>query len=350
MASNFDDFKLAVEALSGGKNTVILDEVGMPSVMVRVPKYKMSQLISGGSENVHPAFMVNGAEKDVMYVGKFHDIVINDRTYSLPMKDPKVYVTFDQGVIYNRNKGKGWSLMPYSLWCAIALWCRKNGTMPHGNNNYGSDSSYPTEVGIESGKDWDGKRTGAVYEGTGPASWYHDGTRAGIYGMNGQIWDRVAGSRLYNGEIQVIPYSNCFLSDASMAEGSSLWKAIDVSGNLVAPGSANTLKYVTSANTLTAGSITTKDTGYGASFTDMALDSSITTVPEIAKALLIYPDEPKGDYGGDYHWWNTSGERIPFCGGSWVNAGTAGVFYVGASNARSNSDLHVGLRSAYCSL
>ncbi len=30
--SNFDDFRLAVESLSGGENTVLLDDLGMPSV------------------------------------------------------------------------------------------------------------------------------------------------------------------------------------------------------------------------------------------------------------------------------------------------------------------------------
>lgn len=38
--ANFDDFRLAVEALSGGKNTVILDEAGMPSIVVPFPKIK----------------------------------------------------------------------------------------------------------------------------------------------------------------------------------------------------------------------------------------------------------------------------------------------------------------------
>lgn len=36
--SNFDDMKLAVEALSGGKNTVLFDDIGMPSIMVILPK------------------------------------------------------------------------------------------------------------------------------------------------------------------------------------------------------------------------------------------------------------------------------------------------------------------------
>lgn len=32
--NNFDDMKLAVEALSGGKNTVLFDDLGMPSIKI----------------------------------------------------------------------------------------------------------------------------------------------------------------------------------------------------------------------------------------------------------------------------------------------------------------------------
>ena len=35
---NFDDMKLAVQALSGGKNTVVLDDLGYPSIMVIMRK------------------------------------------------------------------------------------------------------------------------------------------------------------------------------------------------------------------------------------------------------------------------------------------------------------------------
>lgn len=47
---NFDDFKLAIEAMSGGKNTVLLDDRGMPSVVVAFPKMKISEIIGGGVE------------------------------------------------------------------------------------------------------------------------------------------------------------------------------------------------------------------------------------------------------------------------------------------------------------
>lgn len=50
--NNFDDMKLAVEALSGGKNTVLFDDLGMPSIMVILPKMISNALISGAAETV----------------------------------------------------------------------------------------------------------------------------------------------------------------------------------------------------------------------------------------------------------------------------------------------------------
>ena len=35
---NYNDLRLAIEALSGGSNTVIVDDVGLPSIMVAMPK------------------------------------------------------------------------------------------------------------------------------------------------------------------------------------------------------------------------------------------------------------------------------------------------------------------------
>lgn len=346
---NFDDLKLSIEALSGGKNTVLFDDLGMPSVMVPFPKLKMSDLIAGGSENIHPAFSVDGVEKSVIYVSKYQNIVLNERGYSLPMRDPRASLNFDQAVAYCRNKGKGWSLTPYSLWSAIALWCRKNGTMPRGNNNYGADHAYGHEKGVptyyESGK------IARCATGSGPNTWNHNWMPDGIADLNGNVWEWCAGMRLMNGEIQIIPYANCMAADASMGASSTLWKAIAADGTLVEPGSAGTLKYnyVSGHIQLTSGDITPEDTWRGDTYQNMTLDSALT-VPEIAKALLIYPDEPGGDYGGDGHYMNNSGERLPVCGGYWDNTSNAGVFVVSLSSPRSNSITGIGFRSAYCEL
>lgn len=346
---NFDDLKLSIEALSGGKNTVLFDDLGMPSVMVPFPKLKMSDLIAGGSENIHPAFSVDGVEKSVIYVSKYQNIVLNERGYSLPMRDPRASLNFDQAVTYCRNKGKGWSLTPYSLWSAIALWCRKNGTMPRGNNNYGADHAYGHEKGVptyyESGK------IARCATGSGPNTWNHNWMPDGIADLNGNVWEWCAGMRLMNGEIQIIPYANCMAADASMGASSTLWKAIAADGTLVEPGTAGTLKYnyVSGHIQLTSGDITPEDTWRGDTYQNMTLDSALT-VPEIAKALLIYPDEPGGDYGGDSHYMNNSGERLPICGGYWRNSSNAGVFYVRLVNPRSSSYTNIGFRSAYCEL
>lgn len=346
---NFDDLKLSIEALSGGKNTVLFDDLGMPSVMVPFPKLKMSDLIAGGSENIHPAFSVDGVEKSVIYVSKYQNIVLNERGYSLPMRDPRASLNFDQAVTYCRNKGKGWSLTPYSLWSAIALWCRKNGTMPRGNNNYGADHAYGHEKGVptyyESGK------IARCATGSGPNTWNHNWMPDGITDLNGNVWEWCAGMRLMNGEIQIIPYANCMAADASMGASSTLWKAIAADGTLVEPGSAGTLKYnyVSGHIQLTSGDITPEDTWRGDTYQNMTLDSALT-VPEIAKALLIYPDEPGGDYGGDGHYMNNSGERLPRCGGFWYSASSAGVFIVDLYHPRSDSGADLGFRSAYCEL
>ena len=77
--SNYDQFAAAVKEISGGKNIVLLDDLGLPSVYVPINKLKNSEIISGGSENTHPAFSVNGVEKSRFLYSKYQNIVINGR-------------------------------------------------------------------------------------------------------------------------------------------------------------------------------------------------------------------------------------------------------------------------------
>ena len=112
-----------------------------------------------------------------------------------------------------------------------------------------------------------------------------------------------------------------------MAENSSHWKAIDKSGNLVAPKSANTLKFDYTVDpgtentskgmpklvTTLAHQQTNGDPYAAGQFEDMTADGSITP-PEILKALAIYPDGTKANHG-DYIYMRNKGERLPVRGG-----------------------------------
>ena len=97
------DMKLAVEALSGGSNTVILDDVGLPSIMVLLPKMNSADLSNGLTRRTHPGFVVDGKEYDTVAVGKYLSVIRDGRAYSLPMKDPASKLNFDESVFKNSD-------------------------------------------------------------------------------------------------------------------------------------------------------------------------------------------------------------------------------------------------------
>ena len=349
--SNFDDLKLAVEALTGGKNTVLLDDVGLPSIMVVWPKNKNNALFTGGSDVVHPGSIVNTVEK-TMYVSKYQNVVYNNRAYSLPMRDPKASINFDTALANCRNKGRGWSLMPFSLWAQIALWCKKNGTMPRGNNNYGKDHGYAHETGVESMARDSSNRIQRTATGSGPATWNHNWLPDGIADLNGNVSEWCAGLRLVDGEIQIIPNANSMDPEVSLAANSASWKAIATDGSLVDPGTAGSLKYdyLSSKITLINGTVTDDGSTYRSTgFKDLALASGLTA-PELALALTLVPFESGDVYGGDTRYVTLAGERVPYCGGGWDYSSNAGVFSVGLYDARSLTYVSLGFRSAYCDL
>lgn len=349
-----DTYRQAVEAASGGKQTVLYDDKGNPSIMNIIPKLSYKDVGLGSNTQALPAFVIDDKEVDEIFVGTYMAYVHDGRAYSLPGQVPKVYTNHDQAIAYCRAKGKGWHCMTNAEYAAIALWCKKNGFYPRGNNNYGSDHSAPHEVCRPGTKGSDG-RTNLGLTGSGPASWTHDGTPNGIYGLNGDAYEWCPGLRTNEGEIQILAGNNAAKNTADLTASSAEWKAILPNGTLVAPGTAGTLKVEpVSGNSGAARIVTnivnhTDDSSYcSGQFKTLAVGSG-TTVPDLLKALAVFPSDDS-DHGGDSYYVRNTGERCFSRGGYWGSTSRAGVFFLLGSGPRADSVDFIGFRPAFVNL
>lgn len=348
-----DTYRQAVEAQTGGRNTVMYDDKGNPSIMVRVPKFTLSEVLDGAPNQVHPAFIVNGVEKSEIWISKYQNIVHDGRAYSIPAQDPRTSIDFDAARAACFAKGQGWHMMTNAEWAAIALWCLKAGTQPRGNNNYGRDHSATYEKGAEATSDGDG-RTNRILTGTGPASWNHDGTPEGIADLNGNVWEWVDGLKLVNGKIYV-HNDNDF--DTGNQEGNTDgWVDTGKYFDNTEPGNDEE-----SSNTV-SGSIVLNDTRDNPMYTGGDTNSNYAensqpfkstsaatgvSVPDILRHLAIFPPEDVTDIANDRLYVRNYGERVPHRGGTWLAGSRAGVFYLSLYYPRSGSSSNRGFRSAF---
>lgn len=347
--ANFDDLQGAVAQFGAG-NKVIFDDTGMPSIMVGVPKMTYADIITGGTDEVLPFFVVEGNEKNTIWVSKFPNIVENDRAYSLAMKLPKNYITFDAALAACRKKGNGWHLNQTGIFAVLNLLSQKLGTVPHGNTNYGKDYYHSYEHGIQPQGE-----TGRTLTGSGEPTWYHNHDTSGIADLNGNVWEWTGGLRLVDGEIQIIPYGNSMKIDCDMSAASTLWKAILPNGNLVEPGTAGTLKFDGTASgnlqPRLATTVTYKSDGntYGQkAFKDLAAVSGVN-VPKLLIALGLFPDSG-ATYGNDNIWVRNEGERLPIRGSAFHDTSGSGASALYLFYPRSHSYDSIGFRSAFCEL
>lgn len=356
---NYEECKFMIEAISGGKNTILLDDIDRPSIMVRIPKQTYASLGISSSMATHPAWIVNGVEKDYIYIGKYQAIIENERAYSLPNREPHVDITFEEALECCEKKGRGWHLITNAEWAAIALWCKVNGYLPGGNNDYGACLEAPHQRGIPTCfEPADPEKTIHVATGSGPKEWAHDKTNEGIFDLNGNVWERVGGLRLYNGEIQIIP-NNDAAAAADQTVNSSLWKAITAAGELVEPGVAGTLKLdYTEAPTAQTTKVCltdkklayaqTEETVFGQQVFGNLTAKLGVKIPDIVKALALMPDGT--GYDGSKLWFRNNEERLPSRGGRWSDGAGTGVFSLGLFSPRSWRHYGVGFRVAYVEL
>lgn len=356
--SNFDLTNLALKATCPN-NRIMLDDKGLPSVMVWIPKATYSELGLTGS-GTFPAFIVNGTEIPGFWASKFENVVYDGRAYSLPCEEPKHTINFETAAAACTAKGAGWHLMTNAEWAAIALWCRKSNLMPKGNNNYGKDASETEYKAIPAAYDTSNPpKITRVLTGTGPKTWSHNGDFDGIWDLNGNVWEWVGGLRLVYGELQILANNNAADGGNSQLAASTQWKAIKgADGTLIDPDGSGTttgairLDWVSNVWKWITGTPAATAAAHDCSFKDIAYDSAAigTDAANLLMGLGVLPKESSG-YGDDRFWANNvEAERVAFRGGYWYDGADHGVFALGLNSPRAGANDNIGFRSAFCEL
>jgi len=338
--SAIDDLKDSVELLSGGTNTVLVDDRGLPSIMVHIPPIYLDQISDALPHMLHPVFRSNGKPVKNMYLSKFQNILVNGRAYSLPMRDPETTLQYMDAVRACSGKGNGWGLSPFGLRSALVLMSRKNGFMAHGNNDMEHDYYFPQEHGIATAD-------GRVATGSGPVSWSHNGSYHGVWDLNGNLNEWDAGMRLVNGQIQLYPGCESLFQ----GEDNTLWRAVTPQGALVAPSTPGTLRYTGRPGKiqLTNADLPVTDAHIDCGFTEISAAAGLQ-VPDILLSYSLFPEEIGGDYGGGWRRVETKGDRRPLSGGASRAVDHSGVFMV-CITIGPEEDYHLyGFRSAYAQL
>lgn len=358
-----------MEILSGGKNTIKWVNDGdttpkyWPSIVVIRPAQIREFYLPGAGNNIHPAFVAGGKTYPKYYMGKYPGpyITSNGKTIMLSLygfdgmsnalTGAYVQPNYDQAVAYGKNGGNGCHAVTNAEWMEIAMSCFQDGFQPKGNNNYGKDSqdaNSPEYYGVPTY--WYSNRIARVLNGSGPISWTHDGTPWGVWGMNGNFFQWTTGFRQKAGEIQVLPTNDAALSTTDHSDTSGAWKAMLADGSLVAPGTADTLKYDATSPISIVTAITTRTidsesvNNYFGDITGVA--------PNEAKLLGIAPADTVGALGYDRfylrnHETGAYSETFSRRGGHWNYGSSAGVFFLYLISTRSYSSPYIGARPAF---
>ncbi len=323
--------KIAAGLKNGGNTRVLNDQFGRPSEMVYIRKFRWPDLFEGGRDSVCPAFIVEGREVDGIYISKYQNYVENGCAYSQKGRTPATNLTIDEARIFCSSKGKGWHLVSNAEWFAVACWCRKQAI---------SASRAETEQ---------------MPEG---------------FAVTGKGWEFVAGLRLFNGEIQMIP-NNDSAANVDESRTSSRWRAVSRDGELIYPGKQETfcLDGVGEGNTrqdvheigggaVLAGSVRRPQFTKGPSDRDFGctciLQKELKAESEICVPDLIRMAgvgiSGNASERDDILYVRNYGERIAIRGGNWELADGAGPFALYLSHSREVCSQANGFRAAFCRL
>lgn len=330
----------AVERASGGRQTVLYDDLGNPSIMNIIPIFRYEDLgynADMGSGVVSCFDVGTGTNKSEIFIGAFQSSLVGSRAVSLPRTDQATSVNFDTAKGYCANKGIGWHLMTMHEWAAISLWCMANGFEPRGNTNYGRAHDRYVERGrrMDGGLPGDTAGTARVHAGSGPDAWRHNNSPWGISDLVGNVWEWLDGFKLQDGQIIASTFN-------TQAEASWAAQAAYFDSTLTTGGAPRLSDSV--VNRLgTIGDNTNGGYSANEAFNVMAKTGTYVS-NQLLKRLLVEPSTvlPKGRV-----YMRNFGERLPSRGGNWSGGSNAGLAALYCDNSRVHAYSGLGFRLAF---
>jgi len=371
-ADEMSEWTAKMQILSGGRNSIKWVSDGAstalywPCIVVRRPAKKAVHYLTGAGSDIHPAFKAGSTNYEQYWMSKYPGpyIVSNSKTIllSLPGFDGMINLltraeirpSYDTALTYGKAGGNGSHCVTNAEWMEVAMSCLREGFQPKGNNYYGRDYNDPDTAeyyGIPAY--WSSSKIARVLNGSGPLSWFHDGSPWGVWGMNGNFYSVTAGLRQKAGEIQIIQNNDAALDATDQSDATGVWKAILQDGSLVAPGTDLSLKYDATAPIKICTEITAR-TSTESKYNEFGsvVAAAGVTIPNILKLLGIAPADTAAALGNDYIYLRndidgTYLETLARRGGNWDYNTQGGVFLLGLNSNRSYAYSSIGARSAF---
>lgn len=170
-----DSLRQAVEAASGGKQTVLYTAKGQPTYMNIITKKTIADLYpSMGLSDVHPAFKIGSQTLSRLYIGTYQSVIKNGELVSQPYQTVSLVQSQAQMAAAVAN-GSGHHLMTGAERGLLLGLMNANAFVPFSAGTYGTNSQgAAATLGKYSGVRVDGKEPGdtsaksTIYTGSGP--------------------------------------------------------------------------------------------------------------------------------------------------------------------------------------
>ena len=335
-------------------NYAILDANNNYNQMVEIPRKNFDPTNLFASSTIHPAFTVDSTQSRI-FIGKGQ--AVDDgagHPVSWMNHIPMVSKTFDQelAACAQLNNGStiiGYHQMTNAEWALVAQISKQQlGTTPvYGNNNWGQDVD-ARDITFRLGTPaafTDHTSDGKSYTGSGGHRTSHNYQPDGIFDLNGNVWERVGGMKIVNGEIQVLADNDAADYTKDQSASSTIYKAILDDGTLVTPGTIGTLKYSIAGNIT---KVTPAAVATSKAFESIGCESDVSASSAgvaLLKTLGLYPYTT--GLNSDIFYYNTSGEFVPIRGGGWGDGTYGGLFALDLLFTRSNAGASIGFRLAF---